>query len=211
MSSRFIKVLVSGISTVLLVLLFSCSNTDISVSGVYPRVIFAYEQNQTEPEAFLSFYGEVIGDIWRLDSLILTHKDSGFTWKTGQLDFLTGKNDDSQYAGYAAFRPTDRTFPAGSYTATWYEKSGKHFTSEFSLSTQNYELPQKEDTVRNVLVEDKDRRILYAGQMTNDFLSADSILRKYPEAVLYRKYVLKSNTRILYVYPPVYVKESQDQ
>lgn len=194
----------------LLSALSSCGGVDTSVTAVYPRVIIAYESAETEPDIFLSLYGEVHGNALRLESMTITHKDSGMFWSTDRLEVISGSDGHTTYAGYPTFRPYEKTFPTGMYTVSWYEKNGRHFTIDFSLGSQTPELPQEADTVRTVMVEDADRRVLYAGQSNRDFFSNRTIRSKYPTAALYRKYVLKSNTRVMYVYPPVYVRNDSD-
>ncbi len=207
MQSRCAKYTFFVLFLAVLIPLVSCGGIDASVTAVYPRVVFSYDANdKNNPDVYLSVFGDITGDVWRIGSVSLSHRDSGFRWNADEVEIEYGMNDDSTYAGYSAFRPYDVTFSAGIYTITWHEKNGRSFSTDFTLPEQNPILPEDESVVSSILIQAADSSVLYAGPVSSDVRSPEAISAKYPAAAVYRKYAVTNSTRSLYMYPPVVVQ-----
>ena len=193
-------------------LLFSitaCSDVSISISSVYPQLVYEYASKNSSPDVRLSVFAEVPSGSDRMQSMTVKNTSNNMVWKVEPVDILTNSSAKKTYAGYSALcMPGTLSFEKAVYQVTYEDLSGKKTDALFSLNPADavaYGQTAVNSTNKKYLVVGKDGKILYTGSNNENSYSVETVKNEYPDAMYYREYVLNTELNAIYLMPAVYL------
>lgn len=199
-SHKFFSLFLSLTIFVITVLLFSCSDTQPALLGVYPRLVYDFETKDTSPEIYLSVFAEIISEPARLTSISVSHNESNLIWTTSSIITVFESENKKKYSGYPSFSMVaNEKFPSGEYIIEFVDASERNQSALFNIVVAEETLPV--NNTSNYLICDNNNAILFAGVRNSDFDSEEKLLNKYPTASYYRQYYLNTTSNIIYLYP----------
>lgn len=176
--------------------IFSCSNTEPGILGVYPQFIYDSESQ----EMFLSVFASFTSDISRIEKMELLHEDSKLLWKCNNLEQVHSQDNKYQYVGCSSFAPVDKIFPSGFYQVVFWDSVGKKISYNFTLKKitlpENAEkVPRKE---RYVAVYDVNDEMIFLGRENTAIDQINELKNKYPDGVYRRRIIKSKESNVMY-------------
>lgn len=200
---KILSLFFAALSICICVICTSCSDIMPELQITYPRVVYLYNSEDTEPDAVLSVFSEVHSEAVRLSSMTVQHKASGLCWYVKPVDILKGV-DKKEYAGCCNLKmPEGEQFPEGVYTIIFTDYAGNTSISNFTLDDSVLEkMPDKATVNKKFIVFDEDRSVLYITADSNDSSdTVEQLSKKYPEGQTVREYISDVRKKAVYVLP----------
>lgn len=200
---KIISLFFAALSICICVICTSCSDTNVDLPTLYPRIIYLYPNDKDTPEVFLSVYSEVSSDAERLSSLKVQHAESGLSWQIQPVQILKDSKGKT-YAGSNSIKmPENEAFPEGIYTVIFTDYAGNTSVSTFTLGKTALEkMPSASEKNKKYIVYDKNGNVLYISSDSNNTSdTVKALSSKYPKAKTVREYVSDIKKKAVYILP----------
>lgn len=176
--------------------IFSCSNTEPGILGVYPQFIYDLESK----EMYLSVFASFTSDISRIEKMELKHDDYKLLWKCNDLEFVHSQDNKYEYVGCSSFSTVEKIFPSGSYQVVFFDSTGKKVSYNFMLKDimlpENAEkVPRKE---RYVAIYDVNEEIIFLGRENTSIDQINELKNKYPDGIYRRRIIKSKESNVMY-------------
>lgn len=209
---KIISLFFAAVSICVCVICTSCSDTMVELPTLYPKIIYSYDNSESEPDSVLSIYSEVTSDAVRLSSMTVENAGSGLSWYVDPVTVLSDAKG-RQYAGSSNLKmPEGEHFPEGLYTITYKDYAGNTKLATFSLENTVLEnMPERNTGNCKYIVYNQTKDVLYITSDTSD--SSDTIEKlsnKYPDAQTIREYISDIRKKAVYILPEEPVRNADE-
>jgi len=188
----------------------SCSDVSVSIYNVYPQLIYSYESKNASPAVCLSVFAEV-NEGERIQSMTVKNTKTGMVWTVEPVDLLKDESLMKSFVGYSSLcMPGGLSFDDAVYQIVYEDKAGRTTDSLFTLKAVeagNYGKAALSSRDVKYLLVGKKGNVLYSGPYDEFFLSTESLLQSYPDALYYREFVLNTELNSIYLLPAVYLDQ----
>lgn len=209
---KIISLILAALSICICVICTSCSDTMVELPVLYPKVIYSYDSDTTEPDFVLSIYSQVKSDAVRLSSMTVQHGESGLSWYIQPVSIMTDSKG-VQYAGSSNLKmPEGQHFPEGLYTIIYKDYTGNTEVSTFTLeNTVLEQMPESAGVHAKFIVYNNRQDVLYISSDTNDVSDTmENLSARFADADIIREYISDIRKKAVYILPAQTVRTTDE-
>lgn len=200
----------SLLTAALLVFFISCSQNTPELYTTDYSVIFDYEDEETLPSARLSVFATSSTDVRRFQRIVITSKETGYSWDTEVIAKLEENNE--QWAGCTNIvAPEDEKIPTGKYEITYLNADEKEcqVTLDVRYDAEIYdvlfpslaEYMTMKHGIEKIAIYDKAHVLLFFGDRTEELITTRDIWNTYREAATYQVIWYSRNGSVICIAP----------
>ena len=183
------------VSALIIIFVTSCSQVTPELSFSDYSVIFDYHDETTLPDARFSLFMASESDVRRYERIKIKSLETGYIWDTK--DIAITESENMQWAGCTNLvAPEDEHFPEGRYEITYYNADEKEYTIILDIvyDSEFYDTPfadipdlmQKKKGLEKIVIFNKEKIVLYFGEMSDNFRTTRGIWNVFPNADSYQ-------------------------
>lgn len=197
----------------------SCSQDTKEINNCDFQVILEYKDSNSLPSGRFSFFTELSYDPRKVQSIELQDTQSDFKWKTS--DVIQIQTSDKKMIGYTNFvLPKNYFFENSLYLIILNNFDGTSQTNHISLN-YNKELLnmtqlecehflEQSQTKNNIAIFDKENKLIYYGEQTENLQTPRDIYLKYNQASYYNQIKILDSMKIMCKMPTIQVESGEN-
>ena len=169
------------------ILLSSCTQSVPEYKNATATIIFDYSSTDSLPAARLSVFVESLSDVRRYETINVKAMENNYIWDVSEI--IKFKAADKMYAGNTNIvMPSNEQFPVGEYSICYVNANLEKMESKILVNYDSAFYDKKASEVpefmkskfgkKNISIYDKDNKLLYYGERTDQLGDTRKIWNK---------------------------------